>query len=510
MVEERRRRYRLGPRAHRGLFGYISGVQAGVAGGGAMVAIGLLASGRSPVTLALALLVFAACAAAAFWPVANLTVAQWAPRIAVFLVGRVRGEHSWRSPAVGMGVIAGPNGDGPDHPEALPPVLGDLEIIGVKRAGGELGMVYNRAENTLCAVLQVKLRAFGLLGDEDQDRRLESFGDLTDDLARAGSQVQRLVLLKRTAPRKTNELVRYVEQERKHPLDSSPVRSLLQVIEQGAELAQEHELFVVVQMPGVPRRRRKSRRGVPESEQRRQAGIVAADALDLVARRLQDAEIAVKSVDGALTPAALARMIKDSCDPFGRVLRDRLDLVAPECGGIGPEHAWPDSTDDYRDRYRSDSADHVTWWIKQWPRVPVTAGFMMPLTLQCETPMMTIAIVMEPIPAVRAMRDASARRVSDRVSAETRRKAGQITTSDHVDRQEQGDRIERELASGFSSWRYEAYVSASVPAGDEDALDDAVDQVESACVRSHLLPVRMFGQQDRAFTYTLPLGRGLR
>jgi hypothetical protein len=123
---------------------------------------------------------------------------------------------------------------------------------------------------------------------------------------------------------------------------------------------------------------------------------------------------------------------------------------------------------------------------------------------------MTIAVVMEPIPAVRAMRDASKRRVSDRVSAETRRKAQQITTSEQVDREEQSDRGEREVTSGYSSWRYEAYVSASVPVGDEDALDDAVDQVESACTRSHLLPRRMYGQQERAFTYTLPLARGLR
>ncbi len=310
--------------------------------------------------------------------------------------------------------------------------------------------------------------------------------------------------------------------------------TLLEVIDAGAELAQEHELFIVVQLAGVPRRRRRHvcrgagerelrgavprvrgrarrSRDVAEADDlRRRAGLQAADALDVVARRLQDAEIAVKSVDGALTPGGLARVIKDSFDPFGRVLRDRLDLLAPERGGTRPEHAWPDGTDHYLDRYRSDSADHVTWWIKQWPRVPVTAGFLAPLTLGCEVPVMTIAVVMEPVPAVRAMRDASARRVSDRVSAETRRKAGQITTSEQVDRQEQGERIERELASGLSSWRYEAYVSASVPAGDEDALDDAVDQIESACTRSHLLPVRMYGQQERAFTYTLPLARGLR
>lgn len=523
-----RRRFRLGPRSHRGLFGYLTGVQAGVGGLGALLAIGLLASGRSVVTLILALLVAAGSLSAAFWPVANLTVAEWVPRIALFAVGGVRGEHAWRSPAAGMGVLL--DRDGADHPEALPPVLGDLEILAVKRPGGVVGMVYDRRANTLCAVLQVRLRAFGLLGDEDQDGRLEAFAVLQDELARSGSEVQRLVLLKRTVPRRTNELAEYVQAERKHPLESAPVRSMLEVIDAGADLAQEHELFVVVQLAGVPRRQRGARGGVAgavarrvgmqrprrggrrvvEGELRRRAGVQAAEALDVVARRLADAEIAVESVDGALTPRALGRVIKDSFDPFGRVLRDRLDLIAPEGAGMPPEHAWPDSTDHYLDRYRCDSADHVTWHIKEWPRVPVTAGFLAPLTLGCEVPVMTIAVVMEPIPAVRAMRDASKRRVSDRVSAETRRKAQQITTSEQVDREEQSDRGEREVTSGYSSWRYEAYVSASVPVGDEDALDDAVDQVESACTRSHLLPRRMYGQQERAFTYTLPLARGLR
>jgi len=203
-------------------------------------------------------------------------------------------------------------------------------------------------------------------------------------------------------------------------------------------------------------------------------------------------------------------MVKDSFDPFGRLLRDRHDLVAAESAGLHPAHAWPTSTHDFRDRYRADSADHIVWHVQEWPKVPVTAGFLQPLTLRPDLPVNTIAIVMEPIPTQQAMREAERRRVSDEAAAQTRAKMRQIETSQHRARAEQGDREEREIASGYSSWRWEAYICASMPAGDEDAVDHAVSQIESACTRSFLLPTRLYGQQEHAFTWCLPLCRGLK
>ena len=108
------------------------------------------------------------------------------------------------------------------------------------------------------------------------------------------------------------------------------------------------------------------------------------------------------------------------------------------------------------------------------------------------------------------MREAERRRVSDEAAAQTRAKMRQIETSQHRARAEQGDREEREIASGYSSWRWEAYICASMPAGDEDAVDHAVSQIESACTRSFLLPTRLYGEQERAFTWCLPLCRGLK
>jgi hypothetical protein len=313
----------------------MSGSQAAVAGCGAAAAIGLMVGQRSPLAPLAALLIAGTSAAAAFWPIANQTIAEWAPGHTAFAVKAVRGGLAWRSPAVGMGVVARPDGQ-LDYPEALPPSLGDLEIIAVKRPGGTIGSIYDRDAQTLCACLHVRLRAFGLLGGPDQDRKLGSFGQLQDDLARPDSPVQRLMLLHRTVPRRTNELIAYVFQRRRRSLDSAALRSVLEVIESGATLAQEHELFIVLQLPARPRRRRHgaARQARADEELRQQAGREAARQLDAVARKLRDAQLAVRSVHGALTPGAIARLIKDQYDPYGRFVRDSAQLLDSDGHGL--------------------------------------------------------------------------------------------------------------------------------------------------------------------------------
>lgn len=506
--EQQRQTYRLGPRSTRGLFGYITAIQAGTVGAGAIAAIGLLASSHSVLALILAGAIAVAGVVAGFWPVANRTVAQWAPVHLTYAARSVLGGTRWSSPAVGAGVRVGGEGE-LQYPLALPAPLQGVEVISARRPGGEVGLVFDRRQRTLCAVLRVRLRSFGLLSDADQERRLASFGALQNELAGDGSPVQRLMLIKRTVPRSSNELAAYLKEQSGGRMDSASVRAMFEVIDNGQELAREHEVFVVVQLPAAGLSR-SARRRLSEAEQREYAGAQAVDQLDQVARHLEAAEITIKSVDGALTPRALARMIKDSFDPFGRLLRDRRDLLAPAQAGLEPAHAWPGSTVDFRDRYRADSADHVVWHIQEWPKVPVTAGFMQPLTLRPDLPVHTIAIVMEPIPTGRAMREAERRRVSDEAAAQTRAKMRQIETSEHRARAEQGDREEREIAAGLSSWRWEAYICASVPAGDEDQLEHAARQIESACTRSFMLPTRLYGEQERAFTWCLPLCRGLR
>jgi hypothetical protein len=48
-----------------------------------------------------------------------------------------------------------------------------------------------------------------------------------------------------------------------------------------------------------------------------------------------------------------------------------------------------------------------------------------------------------------------------------------------------------------------------VTAAERPELDDACAEVEQAARRAHLDLRRLYGQQEEAFTWTLPLARGL-
>jgi hypothetical protein len=67
---------------------------------------------------------------------------------------------------------------------------------------------------------------------------------------------------------------------------------------------------------------------------------------------------------------------------------------------------------------------------------------------------------------------------------------------------------EEELADGHADCRFSGYVTISAP--DLEALEDASGEVEQLAQQCRLQLTRLRGQQAEAFTWTLPLARGLR
>ena len=69
-------------------------------------------------------------------------------------------------------------------------------------------------------------------------------------------------------------------------------------------------------------------------------------------------------------------------------------------------------------------------------------------------------------------------------------------------------RREEELADGHAAVRFAGYVTVSARSDEE--LERHCSEVEHAAQMARLEPLRLYGQQEEAFTYTLPLCRGLR
>jgi hypothetical protein len=112
----------------------------------------------------------------------------------------------------------------------------------------------------------------------------------------------------------------------------------------------------------------------------------------------------------------------------------------------------------------------------------------------------------------RAIRQAERAATETQTEQSLRARVRQRTSQRQSQRDRAARERERELAEGHAAVRYAAYVTVSVPAGPDAvaALESDVSRIELEAKRAPLRLERMWGQQPDAFTYTLPLCRGLR
>ena len=124
----------------------------------------------------------------------------------------------------------------------------------------------------------------------------------------------------------------------------------------------------------------------------------------------------------------------------------------------------------------------------------------------------SIAMVMELLGPSRAIRQAERAATETATEQTLRARVGQRTSQRQSQRDRATGQRERELAEGHAAVRYATYVTVSVPRGPdaEGELESDVSRVELEAKRAPLRLERMWGEQAEAFTYTLPLCRGLR
>ena len=120
----------------------------------------------------------------------------------------------------------------------------------------------------------------------------------------------------------------------------------------------------------------------------------------------------------------------------------------------------------------------------------------------------TVAVTFEPIPPERSTREVEAAITRDRADRELRHRFGQSETARQRQAQDATMRREAELAAGHSEVRLAGFVTVS--GRDRADLRRACAEVLEHAARARLELHRMYGQQADAFTFTLPLCRGLR
>ncbi len=489
--------YRFGPLEHRGIFGPIRAGQITTLATGAVVAIAVLDGSPDVAGTLAATALFATAVAVSLIPFGRRTLQEWIPLLLVFLARRLSGRGTFRSAVPTLGARL------PLHraPAALrsapsnpPPALRGVRIAETDYRGRPLGMLVERHGRRLTAVLACRVLSFSLLDPEAQERRLARWGLVLS--GSAGTAIRRIGWIERTAPAQGDELARWLHTERDPaiPLRGTPmIDSYLELISTTTRVTQEHEVLVAVQVD-APRVRGRGADAVSQA---------LVDEAERVAQGLEAAEVTVL---GALSALQLGRILRTAFDPFAAGELAVLEAADPDRGGLPEASAWPLGARDEWDHYRSDGALHATYWIGSWPRVDVSPMFMDAL-LGRSSVVRTVAVTFEPIAHDRSTREIEAAITRDRADRELRARFGQSLTARQRQAEDATSRREAEIAAGHGEVRFAGFITVS-GRGDEE-LRRAGAEVTEHAARARLELHRMYGQQADAFTFTLPLCRGL-
>jgi hypothetical protein len=492
-------RYRFGPLERRGLIGSMRPGQLLVLGVAVLLTIITVQSLRNGGGLGLAALLLVLGGLASFVPFSGRTLNEWFPVVASFLGRKMTGRDQWRSGAA----EAGTRFIGGEIPVRPPDPIGRVELLAFPFRGVELGVLADRSNGTYTAVIQARARSFVLLDPEDKAQRLAGWAGVVAGLAREGSPISRIQWLERTVPDDRNALNRYLREalDPEIGLDALPLQSYLRLTQAAGPVTEAHELYIALQLNASKAAKAVKQAGGKDTG----ACMVLARELDTMARRLEQAEVEVLH---ALGPRRLAATIRLAYDPNARTNLARLASIDPSReDGVSARNAWPQTTRTYWSHYRTNDVVHCTYWIAEWPRIEVGPDFMAPLLVQTRC-MRTVSVTMEPVPPLKAMRAVGFAKTADVADEELRQKLGFIGTAKRRNQADAVARREQELADGHADVRFSGYIT--VTADDTEELAAACGEVEHAAGQCRLEIQRCDGEQDIAFTWTLPMCRGLK
>jgi hypothetical protein len=504
--------------------------------------VGVLAAWPSPLGATAALALLGTAGGIAIVPVAGRTVEEWVPVAVAFVIAEATGRHRWlgesnlrghrlhiaawtghevREPNPPSGRVRHPRRpqrrDDESEPgaeeqmvtavervdvgEQPPPYLRGIRLLAARWREGEIGVIADPRSRTYVGVLAARGRNFPLLDSGEKERLLIQWGAVLAGLSRDGGPVTRIQWLERTVPDDSEAVVRHLQANRVLPSSSAFVSSYLSLLDEAAPQTQQHEAFLAVQVSAARASGVIRQRGAGPDVG---ACEVLSRELLALARGLREAEV---EVVGVLSPRMLAATIRHAVDPWARQLLAHRTAAHADTVGASPRTALPRRSLATWSTLQTEGAHHATYWVAEWPRTPVGADWMAPLLLGTHA-RRTVSVVMQPAAPAAALRRVEAARLDDDTTQSLRERFGFRRTVRKRREAENVIRAEEELNEGHRHIALSAYIT--VTAGSARELEVACGDVEQQAGQARLDIRREFGTQDVAFTYTLPLCRGLR
>ncbi len=456
----------LGRLERRGVLLGLSPAQTGVLGTGLfLVVVGEYSFGAPGLLLTLP--VWALLAGLALVRYQSRELLAWLPLVASWMSRTVHAGRSYRVNLADVGSTA----------IRIPGVRGRLAVLSAPGSGAAL--LHDRGLSTVTAALRVSGAGFVLAEETEQWQLVSGWSRLLAGLCQQ-PKVRRAQVLVRTAPHGGAEITRWWS-EHALPAGSWAARILAEVVSTAKSSSTAQDCFLAISLR-VPRRH-----------------LGTAVDVSPVVRQLDAIETAVRSaglhLEGWVTPARLASVLRGPFDPTGRRTEPGTNLVGP----MAVDEEW--------DALRTDTAHHAVYWVQEWPRSQTHAGFLQPLLL-APGEHRTLSLIAEPLRPAKALKDIRRAKVEHIADAAQRARMGQV--EDESVRAQAADlaRREQELVAGHGDLRFVGLLAVS--ANSREALNGACASAEGAAAQSMCELRKLVGQQAAAYAAAaLPFARSV-
>lgn len=411
---------------------------------------------------------------------------DWAPIVARYAQRRRTGQTLWLARPVTR-----PRQDGVLH---LPGTVASLKVVTPGDSANGAAAVHDPHRQTLTAIARVTSRAFVLLDPATQNQNVNSWGRALAGIARTG-HIATVQVLERTVPDSGDTLTRHWAQSGQ---PQTPVAGQIysELVASAGPAAAPHETYLAISLDLKAARRLISQAG---------GGLPGAFTVmeQTTASIAQAARNAGLMVAGWLTSREIAAVVRTAYDP--KALGALQQWSQTGRAEADPAAAGPVVQFEEYDRLATDSARHATFWVENWPRTEMGAGFLHGIMFTAGV-RRSLSLVYAPQGLESALRDVQRKKAAIIADANERARRGQVDREEDSVEYADVKTRERQLIAGHADVALTGLVT--VTAETDALLDAACAQIETHAVSSGVDLRRLNYQQTEAFALTaLPLAR---
>ncbi|MGC0400379.1 hypothetical protein RKD27_003023 [Streptomyces sp. SAI-126] len=411
---------------------------------------------------------------------------DWAPIVARYAHRRRSGQTLWLARPVTR-----PRQDGILH---LPGTAASLKVVTPGDSANQAAAVHNPHQQTLTAIARVSSRAFALLDPTTQNHNVGSWGRALAGIARTG-HIATVQVLERTVPDSGDTLTRHWTQNgQPHTPVAGQIYS--ELVASAGPAAAPHETYLAISLDLKAARRLINQAG---------GGLPGAFTVmqQTTASIAQAARNAGLQVTGWLTSREIAAVIRTAYDP--KALAALQQWSETGRAEADPAAAGPVVQFEEYDRLATDSARHATYWVENWPRTEMGAGFLHGIMFTAGV-RRSLSLIYVPQGLESALRDVQRKKAAIIADANERARRGQVDSEEDSVEYADVKMRERQLIAGHADVALTGLVT--VTAETDALLDAACAQIETHAVTSGVDLRRLNYQQPDAFALTaLPLAR---